>query len=254
MGQKTHPKGFRLVTTQKHLSQWYIKKSIYPSLIEEDFLIRSKIDQFFKEFLSISKIEINRIQQETKEKEYVNITIHALFPRAKEMSRKITKYFSNPAEIGTGEGNENTKNLANLTNSKENLKGFTSFLLRRNVRNLIRFLQLKTNKNYFITIKFIKNPFEDPVLIAKYIADQLEKRTPFRRAVKQTIKKVQRTTLKGVKIQVSGRLNGVDIARSEWKRDGKIPLHTLKADIDYTHQIAQTIYGVIGIKVWLLIK
>ena len=79
----------------------------------------------------------------------------------------------------------------------------------------------------------------------------MEKRTPFRRAVKQTIKKVQLTNLKGVKVEVSGRLNGIDIARSEWKRDGKIPLHTLKAQIDYTHQMAYTIYGVIGIKVWL---
>jgi small subunit ribosomal protein S3 len=145
------------------------------------------------------------------------------------------------------------KNALSLTNSKENLKTFTSFLLQRNGRNLIRFLQLKTKKNYYVSIQFIKNPFEDPVLIAKFIADQLEKRTPFRRAVKQTIKKVQRTTLKGVKIQVSGRLNGIEIARSEWKRDGKIPLHTLKADIDYTHQIAQTIYGIIGIKVWLFL-
>jgi len=116
---------------------------------------------------------------------------------------------------------------------------------------MIRSFQRETGKNYFISIKFIKNPFEDATLIAKFIADQLEKRTPFRRAVKQTIKKVQRTTMKGVKVQVSGRLNGIDIARSEWKRDGNVPLHTLKASIDYTHQIAHTIYGVIGIKVWL---
>ena len=71
MGQKTHPKGFRLVTTQKHLSQWYVKKNIYPSLIEEDFLIRSKIDQFFQEFLSISKIEINRIRIKRTPSKYI---------------------------------------------------------------------------------------------------------------------------------------------------------------------------------------
>lgn len=250
MGQKTHPKGFRLVTTQKHLSQWYTNKFNYPTLIEEDYFVRSKIEECFKDSLSLSKIEINRITQEDKTKEYINIQIHALFPRAKEMSRKITKYFTSNASE-TKEVNETSKSIGVLTNSKENLKGFTSFLLKRNVRNLIRFLQVKTKKNYYITIKFIKNPFEDAVLIAKFIADQLEKRTPFRRAVKQTIKKVQRTYLKGVKVEVSGRLNGIDIARSEWKRDGKIPLHTLKAQIDYTHQIAQTIYGVIGIKVWL---
>lgn len=248
MGQKTHPKGFRLVTTQKHLSQWYGAKSIYPSLIEEDFFIRSTIEDKFKEFLSISKIEINRIQQESHEKEYVNITISALFPRAKEMYKKVTKYF--------GELNEpaSQKILSILNNSKGNLKKCTSLLLKRNIRNIIRLLQIKTGKNYYIGIQFLKNPFEDATLIAKFIADQLEKRVPFRRAVKKAIKKVQLTSLKGIKVQVSGRLNGTDIARSEWKRDGKIPLHTLKAAIDYTHQRAETIYGVIGIKVWLFIK
>ena len=82
MGQKTHPKGFRLVTTQKHLSDWYSNKLTYPELIEEDYLIRSKIQENFQEFLSISNIEISRITQEIGKKEYVNITINALFPRA----------------------------------------------------------------------------------------------------------------------------------------------------------------------------
>jgi small subunit ribosomal protein S3 len=113
---------------------------------------------------------------------------------------------------------------------------------------------MKTNKNYYVGIKFIKNPFEDATLIAKYIAEQLEKRIPFRRAVKQTIRKVQLTSTKGLKVQVSGRLNGADIARSEWKREGSVPLHTLKAKIDYTHQPADTLYGVIGIKVWLFVE
>jgi len=247
MGQKTHPKGFRLVTTQKHLSEWYSDKKGYSSLIEEDFLVRSTVLEYFDELLSISKIEINRIQQESESKEYVNITLHALFPRAKEMFRKVTKYFN--------ENNEemNSKAVSILNNSKGNLKKFTAFLLKRNSKNLIRFLQIKTNKNYSLKLQFIKNPFEDAALIAKYIAEQLEKRIPFRRAVKQAIKKVQRTEIKGIKIEVSGRLNGVDIARSEWKRDGKVPLHTLKAKIDYVHQRAETIYGVIGIKVWLFL-
>jgi len=245
VGQKTHPKGFRLVTTQDHLSKWYSKKLDYPSLIEEDFLIRTKVDQFFAEFLSVSKIEINRINQELDQKEYVNITIHALFPRAKEMYKKVTKYFTETTDSTT------SKTVSVLNNSKGTLKRFTSLLLKRNIRNFIRFFQIKTNKNYFIAIKFIKNPFEDATLIAKFIADQLEKRVPFRRAVKQTIKKVQLTSMKGVKVEVSGRLNGIEIARSEWKRDGKIPLHTLRAKIDYTHQEAETVYGIIGIKVWL---
>lgn len=246
MGQKTHPKGFRLITTQQHLSEWYSQKSKYSSLIEEDYIIRKDIHELFDPFLSISKIEILRITQETNSQEYVNLKIHALFPRAKEMSRKLTKYFTQSTE-------NKTSLLLNL-NSKEGLKSFTNLLLKRTTRALIRKLQLKTNKNYYVTLEFIKNPFEDATLIAKFIAEQLEKRTPFRRAVKQAIKKVKNTTMKGIKVEVSGRLNGIDIARSEWKRDGRVPLHTLKAKIDYTHQIAHTIYGVIGIKVWLFIS
>jgi len=248
VGQKTNPKGFRLITTQKHLSDWYSNKLIYPSLIEEDFLIRSKVEEMFNEFLSISKIEINRVNQDLDQKEYVNITIHALFPRAKEMYKKVSKYFGEITDP------TNQKNVSAMTNSKGNLKRFTSLLLKRNIRDLIRYFQMKTQKNFFVGIKFIKNPFEDATLIAKYIADQLEKRIPFRRAVKQTIKKVQLTSMKGLKVEVSCRLNGIDIARSEWKREGKIPLHTLKAQIDYTHQRADTVYGVIGIKVWLFVQ
>jgi len=244
MGQKTHPKGFRLVTTQKHLSEWYSSKINYPVLIKEDYLIRSKIHDVFNEFLSISKIEITRITQEVDSQEYVNLKIYALFPRAKEMSRKVTTYFNEKNETRGGV----------LNTSKDSLKAFTTLLLKRNIRNLIRTLQVETKKNYYVTIEFIKNPFEDATLIAKYIAEQLEKRTPFRRAVKQTIKKVKNTATKGIKVEVSGRLNGIDIARSEWKRDGRVPLHTLTATIDYTHQIAHTIYGVIGIKVWLFTK
>jgi small subunit ribosomal protein S3 len=245
MGQKTHPKAFRLVTTQKHLSKWYTNKFSYPELIEEDYFIREKINNIFGEFLVLSKVEIQRIHQETFQKEYVNITIHALFPRAKEMYRKVNKYFTESVE------NPSNKALSLINNSKGNLKKLTTLLLKRNIRNIIRLFQVKNKKDYSISIKFIKNPFEDAVLIAKYIAEQLEKRTPFRRAIKQTIKKVQRSSMKGIKIQVSGRLNGVEMARSEWKRDGRVPLHTLRAKIDYTHQRAETIYGVIGIKVWL---
>lgn len=248
MGQKTHPSGFRLVTTQNHLSNWYSNKSNYPALIEEDFFIRSKLEQVFSEFLSVSKIEITRLNQDFNQKEYVNITIHALFPRAKDMYRKVNKYFIETTNT------KDPKSLSILNNTKGKLKKFSTLLLKRNIRNMIRFLQIKTKKNYYISIKFIKNPFEDATLIAKYIAEQLEKRIPFRRAMKHTIKKVQITSMKGIKIQVAGRLNGIEIARSEWKRDGKVPLHTLRAKIDYTHQTAETIYGTIGIKVWLFVQ
>jgi len=91
----------------------------------------------------------------------------------------------------------------------------------------------------------------DAGLIAEYIGQQLERRVSFRRIVRQAIQRAQRAGVEGIKIQVSGRLNGAEIARTESTREGKVPLHTLRADIDYTYRTAQTIYGVLGIKVWI---
>jgi small subunit ribosomal protein S3 len=91
----------------------------------------------------------------------------------------------------------------------------------------------------------------DAGLIAEYIGQQLERRVSFRRVVRQAIQRAQRAGVQGIKIQVGGRLNGAEIARTEMTREGKVPLHTLRADIDYTHRTAQTIYGVLGIKVWI---
>lgn len=91
----------------------------------------------------------------------------------------------------------------------------------------------------------------DASLIAEFIAQQLEKRVAFRRATRQAIQKAQRLNIQGIKVQVSGRLNGAEIARSEWVREGRVPLQTLRADIDYATKRAQTTYGVLGVKVWV---
>jgi small subunit ribosomal protein S3 len=88
-------------------------------------------------------------------------------------------------------------------------------------------------------------------LIAEYIAQQLERRVSFRRVVRQAIQRAQRAGIQGIKIQVSGRLNGAEIARTESTREGKVPLHTLRADIDYSYCTAKTVYGILGIKVWV---
>ena len=86
------------------------------------------------------------------------------------------------------------------------------------------------------------------------MADQLEKRVAFRRAVRQTSQRLQKSGINGFKIQVSGRLNGAEMARIEWIREGRVPLQTLRADISYTAYSAHTIYGVLGIKVWIFNK
>ncbi|MBD2363971.1 MULTISPECIES: 30S ribosomal protein S3 [Nostocaceae] len=91
----------------------------------------------------------------------------------------------------------------------------------------------------------------DAYLIAEYIAQQLERRVSFRRVVRQAIQRAQRAGIQGIKVQVGGRLNGAEIARTEWTREGRVPLHTLRADIDYSYCTAKTVYGILGIKVWV---
>ena len=89
------------------------------------------------------------------------------------------------------------------------------------------------------------------MLLADFIVDQLERRVPFRRVLRLAVQRARQGNVKGIKIQISGRLNGAEIARSEWIRKGQVPLQTLRARMDYSCQRAQTIYGVLGIKVWI---
>nr|ARO91138.1 30S ribosomal protein S3 [Flintiella sanguinaria] len=110
---------------------------------------------------------------------------------------------------------------------------------------------LKNQKEIRVNIIELEQPDTEASLLASFLAEQLEKRVAFRRAVRQTIQKAQRSNIQGIKIQVSGRLNGAEIARSEWVREGRVPLQTLRANIDYSCQIAKTTYGILGVKIWL---
>ena len=102
-----------------------------------------------------------------------------------------------------------------------------------------------------INIEEIRKPELDGALVAQSVAQQLERRVMFRRAMKRAVQNAMRIGAKGIKIQVSGRLGGAEIARTEWYREGRVPLHTLRADIDYATAEAHTTYGVIGVKVWI---
>ena len=129
-------------------------------------------------------------------------------------------------------------NQANLiVELKENLKSLVSD--SKQVR--IKLLQVAKSEN-------------ESALVARSIADQLEKRVAFRKAIRQTTQRLQKSGVKGFKIQVAGRLNGAEIARAEWAREGRVPLQTLRADISYATHRANTIYGVLGIKVWIFNK
>lgn len=109
----------------------------------------------------------------------------------------------------------------------------------------------KNNKNISINIKEVKRPDLDAELVAESIALQLEKRVSFRRAMKQAMQRVMKAGAVGCKIMVSGRLDGAEIARSEHYHEGRLPLHTIRADIDYATYEAHTTFGVIGVKVWI---
>lgn len=119
------------------------------------------------------------------------------------------------------------------------------------VEALRKELEKMTGKQIHVNIVEIKTPDTDAQLVAENIASQLEKRIAFRRAMKQTVQRSLRMGAKGIKIACSGRLAGAEIARTEWYSEGKVPLHTLRADIDYGFAEANTTYGKIGVKVWI---
>jgi small subunit ribosomal protein S3 len=209
MGQKIHPKCFRLGITQNHLSNWFSKKTIYSELLQEDTIIRDDLMILFKQKkIFISDIEIER----------VNKTI-----------------------------------LVKINILKENLVKFFKCNLEEIEKNLTK--KLFSSKKIFLFPKSIneKEKTKDVNLIIKDIIKKLENRYPFKRAMKETIRQCQLSGIKGIKIKISGRLNGAEIARSEWKREGRVPLQTLQAKIGYSSQTASTIYGILGVKVWVFL-
>jgi len=107
------------------------------------------------------------------------------------------------------------------------------------------------NRQIRINVVEVSRVDADASLVAEYIIQQLERRVSFRRVVRQAIQRAQRAGVEGIKIQVSGRLNGAEIARTEWTREGRVPLHTLRANVDYAYSTAQTTYGILGVKVWI---
>ncbi len=119
------------------------------------------------------------------------------------------------------------------------------------IENLKKMIGKMSTGEVYINIHEIKKPDIDSALVAQGIAQQLEKRVSFRRAMKRAMQSAMKQGAKGIRVNVSGRLGGAEIARTEWYREGRVPLHTLRADIVYSKAEAHTTYGVIGIKVWI---
>lgn len=201
MGQKVHPKGFRIGVIKSWDSNWYADRD-YTELVHEDYKVRNYIKETFYT-AGVSSVEIQRTGNRLR------VTIHTAKPGI---------------IIGRG-GTEVEKLKAELIKM--------------------------TKKNVSVNIQEIKRPELDAQIVAESIAQQLEKRVSFRRAMKQTVSRTMRANAGGIKVAISGRLGGAEIARSEWYSEGKVPLHTLRADVDYGFAEANTTYGKIGIKVWI---
>jgi small subunit ribosomal protein S3 len=176
-----------------------------------------KIREFFeKKFESIySKAGITKLEIQRKINQ-LELIIHAARPKAIALDTDKDNF---------------------ITSLKDSIKA----LLKEPKQVRIKVLQVAKSEN-------------ESSLVARSIGDQLEKRVAFKKAVRQTTQMLQKSGAKGFKIQVSGRLNGAEIARAEWAREGRVPLQTLRADISYATHRANTIYGVLGIKVWIFNK
>ena len=218
MGHKVHPKSFRI----KGIEDWNVRGfygAKMPQYLEEDFLIKDFLRKILVE-ASVSNISIEHSANK------VNIIIESARPG-----------------LIIGRGGEGVETLKKMIVKKMFDKVFSA---------KVKAGESDAKREIKIDIKEIKNPWVYSMLVAQWAAQQLEKRIPFRQVLKQGLEKVmQNKEVKGVRMEVSGRLNGVEIARKEWLRQGRMPRQTIRADIDYSQYEAHCTYGVIGIKVWI---
>ena len=203
MGQKTHPKGYRLDVNKDWGSNWFSNKKQYAVDLAQDIQLRKYLKKRLQD-ASVSSINIERTSQS------ITITLHTARPG-----------------IVIGKGGEEVgrlkKEVAKLCNTND--------------------IQLNINE--------VKRPELNAELVGQNIASQLIKKMAYRRVINKTMQSTMRMGAEGIRINVAGRLGGVEIARSERFMDGRVPLHTLRANIDYALVEAQTTYGIIGIKVWI---
>ncbi len=227
MGQKVHPHGIRLGIIKTWDAKWYADRDFAKNL-HEDIKIR-KVLKNLKIMRSTRKDAKDAKDANEGNAKKQLVPIQASISRIEtERSKdriKITIHTAKPGVL-IGHGGSGIEEI------KAELRKITA-------------------KRLDINIMEIKNADLDATLVAENIAAQLERRIAFRRAMKQSVQRTMRLGAKGIKIMCSGRLGGAEIARSESYREGSIPLHTLRADIDYGFAEANTTYGRIGVKVWI---
>nr|YP_009992905.1 ribosomal protein S3 [Gentiana delavayi]QNO34089.1 ribosomal protein S3 [Gentiana delavayi] len=215
MGQKINPLGFRLGTNQSHHSVWFAQHKNYLEHLQEDQKIRDCIT--------------NYVQKNTKISSAIGGIAHIEIQKRIDLIQVII------------------------------FMGFPKLLLEsrsRGVEELQTTLEKELNcmnRKLNIVIKKISKPYGNPTILAEFLAEQLKNRVSFRKAMKKAIELTEQADTKGIQIQISGRIDGKEIARTEWIREGRVPLQTIVAKIDYCSYSARTIYGVLGIKIWIFI-
>lgn len=204
MGQKVHPIGFRIGTTEDWHSRWYSDKG-YKDALKNDLAIRKFLTVRLKD-AALSHVDIERAGDKVK----------------------VTLFTARPGIVIGKKGTE----IDTLRKDVEKVAG-------------------KTAGSLALEVVEIKRPELDAVLVAQSIAEQLEQRVAFRRAMRKAVQSAIKSGAKGIRIQCSGRLGGAEMSRREWYREGRVPLHTLRAKIDYGTATAHTIMGSCGVKVWI---
>ena len=193
------------------------------------------------------------ITQDHKSTWYANFNQYANVLKEDDKIRTYLNTISKTNSISNVRINRNGLNDQIQLNIETGKPGILVGDLGKGLENLLTNIKkiLPSNRQLTINIFEVEKVDLDASLLADLVVEQLEKRIAFRRAIREALQRAQKQNVNGIKIQVSGRLNGAEIARSEWIREGSVPLQTLRADIDYATKEAHTIYGVLGIKVWL---
>lgn len=215
MGQKVHPTGFRLGVIRTWTSKWYEDRA-YARWLHEDIRIKRAI----KEYLfnaNIAAVEVERAANKAK----------------------VIIYTARPGMvIGKGGKSIETLRTGNLKNHQKGEAKFPG-------------VQAFTDNEVFIDVQEVRKAETNAQLVAESIATQLERRVAFRRAMKKAVSTAMKFGAKGIRVRCSGRLGGAEMSRVENYREGRVPLHTLRADIEFGLAEAKTTYGVIGVKVWI---
>lgn len=193
------------------------------------------------------------ITQEHKSSWYSNFNQYANILKEDNQIRTYINTIAKLNSISNVRINRNGLNDQIQLNIETGKPGILVGDLGIGLENLLNNLKkiLPSSRQITINVFEVEKVDLNASLLADLVAEQLEKRIAFRRAIREALQRAQKQNVNGIKIQVSGRLNGAEIARSEWIREGRVPLQTLRADIDYATKEANTIYGILGIKVWL---